>query len=235
MRSHRDSLRNRFLMAIPPEILARLSAQLERVALQRRAILIEPGVSPSQLYFLDYGLVSLVKTMSDGRTAEVGTVGPEGMVGVAILVGMTQPMIEAQVQVDGSAHRLRTAALVAEVEQSPPLRELVLRYLRYEIDLAAQRAACNRLHTLRQRCCRWLLAAHDSAETPTFTVTHEFLALMMGVNRARLSMILRTLQHAGAISYRYASVTIADRAALEDGSCECYETLRREAHRIYQS
>jgi CRP-like cAMP-binding protein len=143
-------------------------------------------------------------------------------------------MIEAQVQVDGSAHCLRTAALISEVEHSLPLRQLVLRYLRYEIDLAAQRAACNRLHTLRQRCCRWLLAAQDSAETPTFTVTHEFLALMMGVNRARLSTILRTLQQAGVISYRYASVTIADRAALEDGSCECHKTLRREADWIYQ-
>lgn len=235
MQPQEDSLRNRFLRAVPPEILAKLSAQLERVALQRRVILIEPGVSPSDLYFPEYGLVSLVKTMRDGRAAEVGTVGPEGMVGVAVLVGMTQPMIEAQVQVDGSAHRLRTATLVAEVEQSSLMRELVLRYLRYEIDLAAQRAACNRLHTLHQRCCRWLLAAQDSAETLTFTVTHEFLALMMGVNRARLSMILRTLQQAGVISYRYASVTIADRAALEEGSCECYETLRREADRIYQS
>jgi CRP-like cAMP-binding protein len=205
------------------------------VALRRRAILIEPGVSPSHLYFPDYGLVSLVKTMSDGRIAEVGTVGPEGMVGVAVLAGMTQPVIEAQVQIDGSAHRLRTAALVAEVERSSLLRELVLRYLRYEIDLAAQNAACNRLHRLRQRCCRWLLTAQDSAETPTFTVTHEFLALMMGVNRARLSTILRGLQQAGVISYRYASMTIADRAALEEGACECYETLRREADRIYRS
>jgi CRP-like cAMP-binding protein len=235
MQSQGDGLRNRFLMAIPPEILARLSAQLERVALERRAILIEPGVSPSHLYFPDCGLVSLVKTMSDGRIAEVGTVGPEGMVGVAVLVGMAQPMIEAQVQVDGSARRLRTAALVAEVEQNPSLRELVLRYLRYEIDLAAQRAACNRLHTLRQRCCRWLLAAQDSAEARSFTVTHEFLALMMGVNRARLSVILRTLQQSGVISYRYASVTIINPAALEQGSCECYGTLRHAADQIYRS
>jgi CRP-like cAMP-binding protein len=208
-------LRNRFLRAFPPEILARVSAELEPVALRRRTVLIEPSVSPSHLYFPDYGLVSLVKTMSDGRTAEVGTVGPEGMVGVAVLVAMAQPMIEAQVQVDGSAHRLRPAALLTEVEQSPPLRELVLRYLRYEIDLAAQRGACNRLHTLRQRCCRWLLAAQDSAEAPTFILTHEFLALMMGVNRARLSMTLRALQRTGVINYRYASITIADRAALE--------------------
>jgi CRP-like cAMP-binding protein len=118
--SQGDSLRNRLLMAIPPEILDRLSAQLEGVALERRAILIEPGVSPAHLYFPDYGLVSLAKTMSDGRAAEVGTVGPEGMVGVAILVGMAQPMSEAQVQVDGAARRLRTAALIAEVEQSLP-------------------------------------------------------------------------------------------------------------------
>jgi CRP-like cAMP-binding protein len=226
-------LRNRFLKALPPEILAKLSAQLEPVALRRRAVLIEPAVSPPYLYFPDYGLVSLVKTMRDGRIAEVGTVGPEGMIGVAVTAGMAQPIIEAQVQVDGSAHRLRTAALVTEVEQSPPLRELVLRYLRYEIELAAQRAACNRLHTLRQRCCRWLLTAQDSVGGPTFTVTHEFLALMMGVNRPRLSMMLRMLQEAGVISYHYASVTIADRAALEEASCECYETLRHEIDQLY--
>lgn len=123
--------------------------------------------------------------------------------------------------------------MIAELGQSPLLRELVMRCLRYEIDHAAQTAACNRLHTLRQRCCRWLLTAQDSVGMPTFTVTHEFLALMMGANRPRLSMMLRTLQEAGTINYRYASVTITDRAALEEASCECYETLRHQIDRLY--
>ena len=234
MQSQGGHLRNRFLRAFPPESLARLSAQLEPVALRRRAVLIEPGVSPPHVYFPDYGLVSLVKTMSDGRAAEVGTVGPEGVVGVSGLAGLTQPMVEAEVQVDGSAHRLGTVVLRAEIEQSPPLRALVLGYLRYGIDHVLQTAACNRLHTLRQRCCRWLLTAQDTVEVPTFTLTHEFLAMMMGVNRPRLSITLRTLQEARVISYRYATVTIADRAALEKGSCECYETLRHEAEWVYR-
>jgi CRP-like cAMP-binding protein len=236
MQSQRGRLRNRFLRAFPSEILARLSAQLEPVALRRRTVLIEPDISPSHLYFPDYGLVSAMKVMSDGRVAEVTTIGPEGMVGVDLLAGMTQSTaVEAQVQVDGSAHRLGTTVLIAEVEESSPLRELVRRYLRYSIDHVLQRAACNRLHTLRQRCCRWLLAAQDSVEAPTFILTHEFLSLMMGVNRARLSVTLRTLQQAGVLSYRYAAVTITDRAALEDGSCECYKTLQRAADQVYLS
>lgn len=226
--------RNRLLTALPSDVLARLSGHLEPIDLPRRLLIIETGVVPRYLHFPESGLISLVKVMGDGRTAEVGAVGPEGMVGVTSLLGMPEPAIEAIVQIDGSGHRIDASVLRAEMAQSPPLRELALRYMHYRIDQLAQTAACNRLHTLRQRCCRWLLAAHDSVQLPTFVLTHEFLALMMGANRPRLTTTLQGLQKAGFVRYRYASVTIADRAALEGGTCECYGTLRQEAERIYR-
>jgi CRP-like cAMP-binding protein len=223
---------NRLLMAFPPEILHRLSSRLEPIELRRRTVLVEPDIPAAQVYFPDRGLVSLVKVMSDGRTAEVGAVGPEGMLGVATLFGFAEPGFESIVQLDGSGYRIDIGVLQAEFSQSSLLKELLSRYLHHRINQLAQTAACNRLHTLRQRCCRWLLTAHDSVEVPSFTLTHEFLALMMGVNRPRLSTTLNHLQKAGVIRYRYASVTISDRAALEAGSCECYESLRQEADQV---
>ena len=99
----------------------------------------------------------------------------------------------------------------------------------------AQTAACNRLHSLRQRCCRWLLIAHDNAGEPTFTLTHEFLALMMGVNRPTLTQTVAGLRRGGLIQYARAAVTIRDRRGLESGSCECYESLRAECERVYRA
>jgi len=200
--------------------------------LQRKKVLVEPGVASPAIYFPDYGLVSLVKTMMDGRTVEIGVVGPEGLIGVPALFGMVQPTFEAIVQVDGAAHRISTPALKAEILRNPLLQALISRYMQYRVSSLAQTAACNRLHTMRQRCCRWLLTTHDAVQRDTFSLTHEFLALMMGVSRSRLSLILQAIQKEGLIGYHYAALTIRDRRALEQGACECYETLRHEAELV---
>lgn len=215
--------------------MRRLGAKLQHTSLKRHTVLVEESRAPPQIYFPETALVSLVKTMHDGRIAEVGAVGQEGLVGVPVLLGMNQPSFEAIVQVDGSAHRVDSSWLHAEVDRSDFLRELVLRYMEYSVSQIAQTAACNRLHSLRQRCCRWLLTTQDNVQSATFTLTHEFLALMMGVNRPPLSITLKRLQDVGIIKYRYTHVTISDRQALEKGSCECYDTLRREADLVYSS
>jgi CRP-like cAMP-binding protein len=235
MRYQTGRCRNRLLMAFPPEVLARLSPQLEPVELRRQTILVQAGMKSPYILFPDYGLVSLVKTMSDGRSAEISFTGPEGLIGVPALLGIAEPEVDAIVQLDGWARRLCTAALSAEVAQSPPLHRLIHRYFQYWASVVSQTAACNRLHTLHQRCCRWLLIAQDSVQAPSFALTHEHLALMLGVNRPRLSITLKALQHAGMIRCGYASITIVDRAALEDDACECYETLLRELDQLYQS
>lgn len=226
---------NHLLSAFPPNVLIRLRDQLEPVVLGRRMVILEAGVNTSHIYFPGRGMVSLVKTMLDGRTAEVAAIGREGMVGVPALLGVNPPVIEGVVQVEGTAQRIEVPALRTEVERSHALKELVLRYMNYRISQLAQTAACNRLHSLRQRCCRWLLTVDDSAQTDSFTLTHEFLAMMMGVNRPALSTTLQGLRRAGVIEYHYASVRILNRPALEEGACECLQMLRDEAGQVYRS
>jgi CRP-like cAMP-binding protein len=230
----RERAGNRFLMALPAEVSHRLARQLEPLALPRGTVLAHSGALAGNLYFPDRGLVSLVKIMGDGRTAEVGFVGIEGIVGVAALLGMEQAAFETIVQLEGAGRSIETSALRAEMEQSPVLKELVLRNMYYSVNQIAQTAACNRLHTLRQRCCRWLLIAHDNAQVAAFTLTHEFLALMMGVNRPTLSLTVAGLQRHGMIKYQRASLTILDRPGLEKGACECYGALREACDTIYQ-
>jgi len=224
---------NHFLQALPRGVAARLAEELKPVPLARGTVLVHAGALAGHLYFPDRGLISLVKIMDDGRTAEVGCVGMEGMIGVPALLGMDQSAFETVVQLDGTGRSLKTSVLRAEMEASPALKELVLRYMYYTINHLAQTAACNRLHSLRQRCCRWLLTAHDNAREPAFSLTHEFLALMMGVNRPSLSLAVAMLQRRGMIRYKRASLAILDRRGLESGSCECYATMREQCEMVY--
>jgi len=229
----KQTLNNRFIAALPVDVAQKLSRHFEIVPLQRGAIIGRSGASVDELYFPDSGMISLIKPMSDGRTAEVGYVGIEGMSGVAALLDMKQSAVDRIVQMEGNARRIKTSLFREEMDRAPSLRQLVLRYMSYAIDQLVQTAACNRLHSLRQRCCRWLLTAHDNENKPTFALTHEFLALEMGVNRTSLSLAVGSLQKRGLIRYRRASVTILDRRGLESGSCECYDTLRKMGERIY--
>ena len=226
---------NRFLSALPPDVAMRVAARLEPLPLPHGVVLAHAGAFLGKLYFPDQGLVSLVKVMGDGRTAEAGFVGTDGIVGVAALLGMEQAPFETIVQLAGSGRTIETALLRAEMERSAALKELVLRYMYYSMNQLAQTAACNRLHNLRQRCCRWLLIVHDNAREDHFTLTHEFLALMMGVNRPSLSLTLAALQRRGLIRYQRASLTLLDRRGMEQGACECYESLRRETERVYSA
>lgn len=230
-----EPLGNRFLAALPPDVALRLAGQLERLPLPRGMVLAHPGALAGGLYFLDRGLVSLVKIMGDGRTAEVGFVGIEGIVGLPALLGLEHAAFEAIVQLDGAGRSIRTRVLRAEMEQSPVLKELVLRNMYYALNQLGQTAACNRLHTLRQRCCRWLLTAEDNARATAFTLTHEFLALMMGVSRPTLSLTVAALQRRGMIEYKRASLAILDRRSLEKGACECYGSLRQACDGIYSA
>jgi len=224
---------NRFLSALPEAAFRRIAPRLKPVTLRRGMTLADSGTVAQHIYFPDRGMISLVKTMHDGRTAEVGVVGMEGMAGVGTVLGMARSAFEAVVQVDGYGQRLDVSALQAEIDRSHALKALTLRYMAYRVAQLAQTAACNRLHTLRQRCCRWLLIADDNVQATTFTLTHEFLALMMGVNRPSVSLVAAGLQRKGLVQYRRAAITIIDRPALEEIACECYATLRQEADKVY--
>jgi CRP-like cAMP-binding protein len=235
MRQHQhDTVGNRFLAALPSDLVPRLAFRLEPVLFRHGDVITHPGDPADYVYFLDRGLFSLVKVMNDGRAVEVGFVGTEGMLGVSALLGLEHWAFEAIVQLDGSGHRLKTTTLRVEMERSHAFKELVLRYVYYAESQISQAAACNRLHNLMQRCCRWLLTACGNARASSFAITHEFLALMVGVNRPSLSLIVSALQRAAIITYKRSTITVLDRNALEQRSCECYETLRQEMERVYR-
>jgi CRP-like cAMP-binding protein len=221
-----DRPENRFLRALPPAALARLQPHLEPVELPRRSILFAPGDPPSLVYFITRGLVSMVKTMSDGRVAEVGVTGTEGAVSLAGLLGVQAAKLDSVVQIPGEALRVKTATLHELAALEPALASLIREYVGVSLAMIAQIAACNRLHGLSERCCRWLLFAHDSVGGDSFPLTHELLALMLGVQRPGVSLAAKALQRDGHIEYRNGRVTVLDRAGLETCACECYGALR---------
>ena len=225
---------NRLLGSLPAEAFARLSAYLETVSLEPRQILFEAGEPIEQVYFPHAGIVCLMVTTADG-TAESAAIGAEGFVGFESVLGGDRAANRALVQVAGSASKVSIARLRAAIAESPSLRELLLRYVRFFLIQSLQSAACNSLHTVDERCAKWLLVAHDRADSDSFNLTHEFLAEMLGVHRPSLTIVARTLQRAGLIRYSRGVMTITDRQGLEEAACECYGVVRRALEEILPS
>jgi CRP-like cAMP-binding protein len=171
-------------------------------------------------------MISLVKTMSDGRTVEIGAVGVEGLDDPSGIFDSDRAILESIVQIPGQALRIKRADLREQVAENRDLGRLMHGYVRLALGQIAQTTACNCLHSLEQRCCRWLLIASDSALAKRFLLTQQFLAMMLGVSRTSVSLTARLLQRAGLIRYERGMVTIENRQRLEEHSCECYATIR---------
>ena len=230
-----EHIRNRILCALPHLTLNRILPELEPVTMVRGQIIDQIDRSIDYLYFVDRGLVSFVKTMHDGRTIEVGAVGIDGITNPNSLFGMDRAIVRALVQIPGVALRIRRDVLKREMERDEILLEIMHRCARMAMSQLVQTAACNRLHTLEERCCRWLLIAHDNAVAATFPLTHEFLAMMLGVQRSGVSIAARFLQRAGLIEYTRGRVTITDQPGLEEAACECYGVMRAEFDKLFST
>jgi CRP-like cAMP-binding protein len=228
-----DGIVNRILLALPAATLGRIQPTLEPLGLPRGRVIGHINGLVEHMYFVNRGLVSIIKTMRDGRTVELGAVGIEGVTDPNALFGIDTAILETVVQLPGTAFRIKRDTLINEMSRDASLRAMMQRYTRFAYSQLAQSAACNRLHSLEERCCRWLLVAHDSALTDTVQVTHEFLAMMLGVQRAGVSIAANLLRKAGLIQYTRGTVTIADRVGLEEAACECYSSLRAELDELF--
>jgi CRP-like cAMP-binding protein len=223
---------NRLLDALSAEALERLRPHLEAVSLQADQTIQEPGETAEYVFFPTRGLISMVAMMNDGESVEIGMIGKEGMFSVSAILGDDRPSQRAMVQLAGSGLRMKSELLREEAKANPQLQALLLRYAQVTLSTAAQSAACNRLHLLEQRCARWLLSAHDRAETDTFSMTHEFLAMMLGVRRPGVTVAAQSLQAGGFITYNHGTMTILDRSGMEAASCECYRYIQDEFKRL---
>ena len=232
-RTRHQAERNRLLRALALDDYAELLPHLTPTRLRLRQVLVEPDTPIADVYFIREGVSSVIATRQEGGDIEVGTVGNEGFVGLAVLLGADSMSNRMIVQVEGDAWRLSADTFRRVTDERAALRRLFLRYVAYYTGQLSQAVACNRLHTLEERCARWLLMTHDRVHHDVFEMTHEFLGMMLGVRRAGVTVAMGTLQSAGIVEYGRGHVTVLDRARLEQAACDCYGITRAVYHDLF--
>jgi CRP-like cAMP-binding protein len=223
---------NWLLDALPFADYERLVANLEPVAFSLGEVIYESGAQMENVFFPTTCQVSLLYTMTDGATAEMGLVGNEGMVGIALFMGGDTTPNRAVVQGGGDALKLQAETMQVEFSRGSEFQNLLLRYTQALITQISQTAVCNRLHSVEQRLCRWLLMTRDRAQSDELQMTHEFISNMLGVRREGVTHAAHGLQQRGLISYVRGQIQILDRKGLETSACECYAVVKEAQARL---
>lgn len=223
---------NHLLAALPADIFARLSPQLELVAMPLGEVLYESGGQLHHVYFPTSAIVSLHYIMENGASAEMAGVGNEGIIGISLFMGGNTTPSRATVQTGGYGYRLQGQLMLEEFNRAGPMMRLMLRYTQALITQMSQTAVCNRHHSMEQQLCRWLLLTLDRLPSNELTMTQELIACMLGVRREGITEAAGNLQHAGLISYRRGHITVLDRSGLETLTCECYQVVKKEFNRL---
>jgi CRP-like cAMP-binding protein len=226
------TLKNRLLAALPSEDFGLISPHLTPHELEKGRHLFDPGDPMEVVYFPHDCVISLMTLMENGAAIESAPVGREGALGLMAAVAPRQSLVRAIVQAPGFASRISASALHDAWTRSPALRDLVDRHNEALFGHAIQSVACNALHGVEARFCRWLLSCRDRIDGDTISLTQEFLADMLGVQRTTVTAVAGSLQAKGLIRYRRGVVDILDRAGLEAITCECYAAVRRGYERL---
>jgi len=225
---------NLLLAALPEEERDRLDPFLHRVTLEAGHPITTPDEPIENLYFPFGAVTSTIQEMSDGSSIETGLMGIEGLAGVQVWLGQRSTASTTFVQVPGEAHRISTDDFIREVrEKRSPLNALIAGYVHAFLIMTSFTAACNRLHTVDQRLCRWLRMSYNRANRTEFPLRQEFLAQMLGVHRPTVSTAASMLQKAGLITYRYGTLTITNPEGLIEGACECYGLMETQFDKIF--
>ena len=224
---------NRLLAALSISEYQHLVPHLEFVSLSLKQILYDSGEVLRYVYFPNnQAIVSLVSTMENGSTVEVGLVGNEGMVGIPVILGGNCTTNQAIVQMAGSAMRMNARLLKIEFERGGELQHLLLLYTQALLTLVSQTAVCNRLHTVEERLARWLLLVQERIHSDELPLTQELISHMLGTGRAGVTVAAGTLSQAGMIRSTRGKITIVNQEDLEATSCECYRLIKAEFERL---
>jgi CRP-like cAMP-binding protein len=224
---------NKLLLALPLEDFQRIVLDLTIVPLVVKAVLHKQGEKIRHIYFPGGGACSLIKTMQDGGTAEIATAGNEGMIGACVFFGEDQSIGETLVQVgEAYAFRMPVDAFREEMERHGRFYNLITRYTQALSAQIMQTAVCNALHSVQERCCRWLLMTRDRVGANELKVTHDFLAIMLGVRRPTVTLVMGDLEKADMVANRRGSITILDPQRLDAAACECYASVKAHYHRL---
>ena len=223
---------NRLLNSLPEPEYQRLLPRLEEVSFSLGEVVYEFGGQLDYVYFPTDSIVSLLYTMENGTSAEMGLTGNEGVVGIALFMGGGTMPNRAVVQSAGGALRMKARVLQDEFALGGKFQQMLLRYTQALITQISQTAVCNRLHAVEQQLCRWLLLSHDRVNGDELLMTQELIADMLGVRREGVTVAAGHLQDAGAISYVRGRITILDRHKLEEIASECYQVVKDEFDRL---
>ncbi len=224
---------NRLLAGLPQEDFDRVKPHLKTITTKVKQILHKRHAPVREVFFPNGGVASITTVMKDGAMVEIATVGDEGLVGIGAFFGGHELASETMIQVpDTDAEVMSAEAFKAEMDRHGAFYDSVLRYWQGLLALIMQSTACMALHPVQDRCCRWLLMAHDRVRRDDFELSHEFLAMMLGATRPTVTVVAGTLQKAGFIRYKHGRITILDRKGLEGSSCECYTTVKAQFDRL---
>jgi len=223
---------NQLIAALPIEVYERILPYLEEISMPLGQVLYESGSQLKYAYFPTTAIISMHYVLENGASTEISGVGNEGVLGVALFMGGNTTSSLATVQTAGQGYRLKRQLMIDEFNQAGPMMHLMLRYTQALITQISQTAVCNRHHSIEQQLCRWLLLTLDRLPTQELTITQELIASMLGVRREGITEAAGNLQRAGLISYRRGHITVLNRLGLESRSCECYNVVKKEFHRL---
>lgn len=224
---------NGLLSALPADEYQRIRPNLQRVSLSLGQVIYESGGQLDYIYFPTAAVVSLLYTTRDGSTAEMGMIGNDGVVGIALFLGGNTTPNRGVVQIAGGAFRMKAKLLQEEFARAGAFQRLMLRYTQALITQISQTAVCNRLHSVEKRLCRWLLLSHDRADSDDLLMTQEFISNRLGGRRESVTLAAGRLQDAGLIHYARGHISIVDRNGLEAAVCECYQIVKEETERLF--
>ena len=230
--SSRADVRNRLLAKMSASDWALLSPHLESVTLKERQVVEVPNRPITHVYFVETGVVSVVAVNAEDHRIEVGVIGREGMTGAPLIFGDDRAQHSAYMQIGGNGRRLPAAAFVEATKQSPSLRALMLKSAQAFMIQTAHTALANGRAKLEERLARWLLMAHDRQDSDAVPLTHEFLAVMLGVRRAGVTVALHSFERRGLIATRRGQLTLINRAGIEQVAGSFYGIPEAELKRL---
>jgi CRP-like cAMP-binding protein len=225
------SIQNSLLAALPPVALARILAKMTEVEMEFDTEIYKQGKKIENIYFPVSGIISLLASVDNGSTTEVGIVGREGMVGLPVFLGEKESFVTAVVQGMGSAMQISAEDFQDECAAGD-LDRVMRRFANSMLVQISQSAVCFRFHVIEQRLARWLLMTSDRMEALEFRVTQTFLSNMLGVRREAVNRAAKSLEANSFIKNRRSSITISDRKGLESAACVCYDVIRAEESRV---
>jgi CRP-like cAMP-binding protein len=223
---------NWLLAKLSSEDLSLLQPHLEPVILERGDVLITPNQPIEHVYFIEAGITSIIANTAGGKRIEIGLTGRDGLAGTPVLLGVDSTPHETFMQVAGAGRRIEASKLQEAIHQSPSLHSLLLRYVQAFTIQTSHTALSNGSHKIEERLARWLLMCHDRLDGDDLPLTHEFIALMLGVRRVGVTEALNILEERGIVRGERGNIVLLDRARLEETAGDSYGVPEAEYHRL---